>query len=33
MPKVMAIVMPYFIIMSFSAYFEGLAAVMFVVQM
>lgn len=28
----MAIVMPYFIVMGFSAYFEGIAAVMFVVQ-
>ena len=32
MPKIMAIVMPYFITMSVSAYIEGIAAVMFVVQ-
>jgi len=32
MAKLMAIVMPYFIVMSFSAYLEGVAAVMFVVQ-
>jgi len=32
MPKLMAIVMPYYIILGFSAYFEGLAGVMFVVQ-
>ena len=31
MPKLMAIVMPYYIILGFSAYFEGLAGVMFVV--
>jgi len=32
MAQLMAIVMPYFIVMGFSAYFEGIAAVMFAVQ-
>ena len=32
MAKLMAIVKPYLIVMGFSAYFEGIAAVMFVVQ-
>ena len=32
MPKLMAIVMPYYMVLGFSAYFEGIAAIMFVVQ-